>query len=57
MIVKSVSTSTVVAPPSSRILLTIVAFADPWPRLSCPVARITARCASASTSSIASSPR
>jgi hypothetical protein len=34
VIVKSVTTSTVVAPPSSRIVLTIVAFAEPWPRLS-----------------------
>jgi hypothetical protein len=57
VIVKSVSTATVVASPSARSELTMVALAEPWPRLSWPLARMTARWASASTSSIDSSPR
>jgi hypothetical protein len=57
VIVKSVTTSTVVTPSCSLIVLTIDAFAEPWPRLSWPLARITTRCAASSTSSIASSPR
>ena len=40
MSAKSVSTSTCVFPSASLIELEIVAFADPWPRLSRPLALI-----------------
>ena len=43
VIVKSVTASTRVAPPSSCSVLTIVAFAPPWPRLSVPFAFMVAR--------------
>ena len=36
VMVKSVTASTVVPPPCSESVLTIVAFAPPWPRLSVP---------------------
>ena len=57
VMVKSVSTSTWVTSPSALIVLTIVALADPWPRLSCPLARMVTRCAASSSSSTFSSPR
>ena len=57
VIVKSVVVSTAVAPPSSRMTLTIVAFAPPWPRLSWPLAFIVTVRAPSSTDSICSSPR
>ena len=57
VIVKSVSTSTLVTSSSCRSVLTIEALAEPWPRLSCPLAPIATRCAPSSTSSILSSPR
>ena len=53
MIVKSVTASTRVVPPPSEVsVLTIVALAPPWPRLSVPLARIVAVCVAASASSI-----
>ena len=57
VIVKSVSTSTRVTSPSSCMVLTIEAFAEPWPRLSWPLALITTRRAASSSSSMLSSPR
>ena len=57
MIVRSVSTSTWVTPPSWRRRETIDAFAPPWPRLSVPLACIVAVRDASSSWSIFSVPR
>jgi len=57
VIVKSVTTSTVVSPADSVMVETIDALAEPWPRLSCPTPLIVATWASSSSASIFSVPR
>ena len=52
VIVKSVTAETRVTSPSEVSVLTIVALAPPWPRLSVPLARIVAVWVAASASSI-----
>ena len=55
---KSVETSTFVAPPSPSVTtLVICALAPPCPRLSVPLARMTAVCDASSTDSMCSDPR
>jgi hypothetical protein len=57
VIVKSVTASTRVPSSVSNSLLTIVAFAPPWPRLSLPFAFSVAVCVVSSASSILIWPR
>jgi hypothetical protein len=57
VMVKSVTASTVVPPSCSESVLTIVAFAPPWPRLSEPLADRVAVCVDSSESVILIVPR
>jgi hypothetical protein len=57
VIVKSVTACTRVVSPSAVSVLTIVAWAPPWPRLSVPFARIVAVWVDSSASSILTVPR
>ena len=58
MIEKSVTASTFVPPESvGASVLTIVAVAPPWPRLSLPLAASVAVCVASSASSILMVPR